>query len=116
MILITSNNAAILRIFATRRCKLQAATRQLMALYPETRLMCLSVVRSNMAGPVPMSWIRRPGCTSNPRAAPAIGRAAGMPPSRLSLHVIEGADPGGMVLGRMAVRIETGYNSPSSRP
>ena len=81
-----------------RHPALQAATRQQVSLYPELRLMCLSVVRAVVQG-------------DDASAASQVGRhlehklrlkrwiePLGISPSRVSMHVVEATDPAGTVL------------------
>lgn len=81
-----------------RHPALQAATRQLVSLYPELRLMCLSVVRVVVQG-------------DDTLAASQVGRhlehkmrlkrwiePLGISPSSVSMHVVEATDPAATVL------------------
>ena len=82
-----------------RHPALQAATRKLVSLYPETRLMCLSVVRSMMpgTGPAGMESTTDVHLEHKTRLRQWV-EPLGFPVSRLSLHVIEGADAGATLL------------------
>ena len=82
-----------------RHPALQDATRQLVSLYPELRLMCISVVKA-----APLVEGSDDGDTTTGRHLEHKMRLRhwvkplGFPPSRISLHVIEGANAGSTLL------------------
>ena len=82
-----------------RHPALQAATRQLLSLYPELRLMCISVVKAAPLGEGPDALDTRTGrhLEHKMRLRHWV-EPLGFPPSRVSLHVIEGANAGGTLL------------------
>jgi len=82
-----------------RHPALQAATRQLVSLYPELRLMCISVVRAAPLGEGSDELDTRTGrhLEHKMRLRHWV-EPLGFPPSRVSLHVIEGANAGGTLL------------------
>ena len=82
-----------------RHPALQDATRQLVSLYPELRLMCISVVK---AAPLGEGSDDRDTTTGRHLEHKMRLRhwvkPLGFPPSRISLHVIEGANAGSTLL------------------
>jgi eukaryotic-like serine/threonine-protein kinase len=82
-----------------RHPALQAATRQLLSLYPELRLMCISVVKAALPGEGPNELDTTTGrhLEHKMRLRHWV-EPLGFPPSRVSLHVIEGANAAGTLL------------------
>jgi eukaryotic-like serine/threonine-protein kinase len=82
-----------------RHPALQDATRQLVSLYPELRLMCISVVK---AAPLGEGSDDRDTTTGRHLEHKMRLRhwvkPLGFPPSRISLHVVEGANAGSTLL------------------
>ena len=78
---------------------LQGATRQLVSLYPELRLMCISVVRAVLPGDGPGELNTTTGrhLEHKMRLRHWV-EPLGFPPSGVSLHVVEGANAGGTLL------------------
>lgn len=82
-----------------RHPALQAATRQLVSLYPELRLMCISVVKAAPPGEGPGDLDTTTGRHLEHRMRLRHWvEPLGFPASRVSLHVIEGANAGGTLL------------------
>jgi nucleotide-binding universal stress UspA family protein len=82
-----------------RHPALQDATRQLVSLYPELRLMCISVVKAAPLGEGPDDLDTTTGrhLEHKMRLRHWV-KPLGFPPSRISLHVIEGANAGSTLL------------------
>jgi hypothetical protein len=82
-----------------RHPALQATTRQLVSLYPELRLMCVSIVRAAPMGEGPSDMDTTTGrhLEHKMRLRHWI-EPLGFPQARISLHVIEGADASGTLL------------------
>jgi len=82
-----------------RHPALQEATRQLVSLYPELRLMCISVVKAAL----PTEGSRDLDTTTGRHLEHKMRlrhwvKPLGVPSSRISLHVIEGANAGSTLL------------------
>jgi eukaryotic-like serine/threonine-protein kinase len=82
-----------------RHPALQTATRQLLSLYPELRLMCISVVKAALPGEGPNELDTTTGrhLEHKMRLRHWV-EPLRFPPSRVSLHVIEGANAAGTLL------------------
>jgi nucleotide-binding universal stress UspA family protein len=82
-----------------RHPALQATTRQLLSLYPELRLMCISVVKAAplVQGPDDPDTTTGRHLEHKMRLRHWVEPLA-FPPSRVSLHVIEGANAGNTLL------------------
>ncbi len=82
-----------------RHPALQVATRQLLSLYPELRLMCISVVKAAPPGEGPNESDTTTGrhLEHKMRLRHWV-EPLGFPPSRVSLHVIEGANAASTLL------------------
>jgi nucleotide-binding universal stress UspA family protein len=82
-----------------RHPALQVATRQLVSLYPELRLMCISVVKSALPGEGSDDLNTTTGrhLEHKMRLRHWV-KPLGVPPARISLHVIEGANAGSTLL------------------
>ena len=82
-----------------RHPALQTATRQLVSLYPELRLMCISVVKAAPPREGANDWNTTTGkhLEHKMRLRHWV-EPLGFPPSRISLHVIEGANAGNTLL------------------
>jgi hypothetical protein len=82
-----------------RHPELQRATRQLLSLYPELRLMCISVVRAPPVGEGSNDLDTTTGrhLEHKTRLRHWI-EPLGFPKARISLHVVEGANAGSTLL------------------
>jgi hypothetical protein len=82
-----------------RNPALQTATRQLISLFPELRLMCVSVVRAAPVGEGPNDFDTVTGRHLEHRTRLRHWiEPLGIPPARTSLHVIEGANAASTLL------------------
>jgi hypothetical protein len=81
-----------------RHPALQLATRQLLSIYSELRLMCISVVRAApIGGSSHLDTTTGRHLEHKMRLRQWV-EPLGFPPSRISLHVIEGANAGSTLL------------------